>query len=70
MAIGDRLGANIRRARESKHMTVQELSKSLYLERTTIYKYEQGIVIPTLMRLEEIHHVLGVPLWDLLPKEE
>ena len=61
---------NIRRLRKerSKPWTQQDLADKTQIERTTISKYEKGILIPTAENLKRIEEVLGVPTGSLAQK--
>lgn len=54
------IGERIRLERESHHMTLDELSKKIGIQRASINKYEMGRVIPLLKRMEQFAAALNV----------
>lgn len=57
---------NIRQIRLSKNMTQKQLADAIGVDHTIISKYEKGMTIPSVSRLEMIAKVLGVSVDMLL----
>lgn len=54
----------LKKARDNKDYTQQDLANRLSINRTTIAQWENGLSWPSLVKIEEIAHVLGVkPEW-------
>ena len=60
------LGENIKRARERKGMTQQNLADTLNVVRQTVSKWEKGLSVPNSEMLIKISECLGVSVSDLL----
>lgn len=55
--------------REKRGFTLKEVAEKVGgIEGAAIWKYENGIVSPTLERLEAIARVLNVTVADLMPR--
>lgn len=60
------LSQNIRRYREQKSMSQEELAQKLYVTRQTISNYENGKTEPDLDRIEEMAVLFDVDVQELL----
>ncbi|MFP8960050.1 helix-turn-helix domain-containing protein [Streptomyces nanhaiensis] len=63
------VGDRVRRRREERGLSQEQLAGLLYAERRTIHRLEAGATSPPLDRILHIAHVLGVPPASLLPDE-
>jgi transcriptional regulator with XRE-family HTH domain len=64
-----RLGRRIRELRKDRGLTMQQLSKMVGVNYTTIYRVETGKVSPSVVLLSEIAHRLGHSVVTLLQDE-
>lgn len=64
------IGNEIRRLREERGWTQQELAYRAGVSTTTMWKTEAGRATPRLPVLEKFAEALGVDVRDLLPKED
>jgi len=60
----------LREIRKLRGMTQGELAKAAQIHRVTIAKYEAGQCMPSFDRAERIANALGVPVEELIRKEE
>ena len=60
------LSQNIRKYREQKSMSQEELAQKLYVTRQTISNYENGKTEPDLDRIEEMAVLFDVDVQELL----
>lgn len=60
------LGENIKKARESKGMTQQQLAERLHVVRQTVSKWEKNLSVPDADLLKEISILLNVDVRTLL----
>jgi transcriptional regulator with XRE-family HTH domain len=67
MAIGDTVGATIRRLREARDLSQEALARKAGLARLTVIRIETGSQSPTLDSLERVAKALGVRLRALIP---
>ena len=67
MAIGDTVGATIRRLREARGLSQEALARKAGLARLTVIRIETGSQSPTLDSLERVAKALGVRLRALIP---
>lgn len=65
-ALAERLGRNVAARRKSLGWLQAELAERLEVETETISRFERGLALPSLERLEELAGILGVPLKELL----
>lgn len=65
-ALGVLLGMNVARRRKALGLTQAELAEKISAETVTISRFERGSNLPSLLRLEQIANVLGLPLAELL----
>lgn len=65
-ALAERLGRNVAARRKSLGWLQAELAERLEVETETISRFERGLALPSLERLEELAGILGVPLSELL----
>ena len=63
-------GAVIRKLRENKKMTQEELAEALYVSRTAISKWESGRGYPSIDSLKEIAKYFSVTIDELLSSDE
>lgn len=63
--IQERLGQKLRRLREEKGVSQEELSKEAGLDRTYVGKIERGKKSPSLNTVEKLGDALGVEVWEL-----
>lgn len=66
--LGVLLGKNIADRRKSLGLTQAEFAEQLGMDTVTISRFERGSHLPSLLRLEKIAHVLGLPLAELLSR--
>ncbi|MFT8349997.1 helix-turn-helix domain-containing protein [Clostridium saccharoperbutylacetonicum] len=64
------IGKNIRRIRQYKKFTLQELAEGVGETGHTIGRYERGERTPSITKLKEISSALGVNLTELLGEED
>lgn len=60
----------IRDARKAAGLTQEDLAKELDINRSTLSKYESGIISPTLEMLARIAIAINKPVQDLLPEDK
>ena len=58
MSIDKRVGKNIKKYRLAYKMTLEELAKQIHKSKSTISKYEKGLISLDMATLEEISQVL------------
>ena len=59
-------GANLETIRKSKKNRQEELAELIGVSRQTIYKWEAGICLPNLNKIEKLLEVLNVSIEKLL----
>lgn len=64
----DTIGMNIKRYRKERGLTQEELANKTGIQRTTISKYEKGILTPTSYNLEDIEKALKLKEGTLAQK--
>ena len=64
----DTIGMNIKRSRKEAGMTQEDLAKKTYIQRTTISKYEKGVLTPTPENLIAIEKTLKLKAGTLVQK--
>jgi transcriptional regulator with XRE-family HTH domain len=64
--LGDQLGRRVAERRKALGWLQAELADKLGVETETISRFERGLALPSLERLDELAHVLGIPIADLL----
>jgi len=64
----DNIGMNIKRFRKEAGMTQDDLSAKTFIQRTTISKYEKGVLTPTSENLKLIEDALKLPQGTLAQK--
>lgn len=64
------LSNNIRKFREEKNLTQQQLAEQLYVSRQTVCRWENGSRCPDLLTAGQLAHVLNVTLDDLISDED
>ena len=62
-------GSVIRRLRENKKMTQEELAEALYVSRTAVSKWESGRGTPSIDSLKELSRFFSVSIDELLSGE-
>lgn len=65
-SLGALLGRNIAELRKAHGMTQNEFAEALGVEPITVSRFERGVHLPTLHRLEQIANMLGVSVGGLL----
>lgn len=60
------LSKNIRKYRESRHLSQEELAKKLYVTRQTISNYENGKSEPDLDRIKDMADFFGVEMQEMI----
>lgn len=60
------LGNRIRKMRQEKNITQQELSQKAQISQTLISRYETGKIVPPLTKLEQIAYALGISVIDIV----
>ncbi|MCD7950965.1 MAG: helix-turn-helix domain-containing protein [Erysipelotrichaceae bacterium] len=66
MKISQEIGKKIRYTRQSQHMTLDELAKTICKSKSTISKYEKGEIIIDIETLYDIADALNVHIDELL----
>ena len=66
MALGD----NIKRMREERHLTQQQLADKLYVSRQTVCRWENGSRCPDLIMAKRIAMEFGIRLDELISDED
>lgn len=64
--LGDQLGRRVAERRKEIGWLQTELADKLGVETETISRFERGLALPSLERLDELAHVLGIPIAELL----
>jgi transcriptional regulator with XRE-family HTH domain len=65
-SLGVLLGRNIADRRNALGLTQAEFAEKLGADTVTVSRFERGSNLPSLLRLERIADVLGIPLAELL----
>ena len=65
-SLGVLLGRNIANRRNALGLTQAEFAEKLGADTVTVSRFERGSHLPSLLRLERIADVLGIPLAELL----
>ena len=63
-------GAVIRRLREDKHMTQEELGEKLFISSKAVSKWETGQGFPDISLIEPLAEALGISVIELLSGED
>lgn len=63
----DKIGKNLKKARQKKELTQVEVSRKVGIHPNYYAKIERGEIQPALDTLEKIFKVLGVRSSDILP---
>ena len=66
MGIEVRVGKNIKKYRQAHKMTLEELATEIHKSKSTVSKYEKGMIAVDVITLEEIANVLKVNPAQLL----
>ena len=64
-----RIGDMIKKTRQAKNISVEELARRISKTKTTIYKYERNEVLPDVITVFEICNALDIDVNELLLKE-
>jgi transcriptional regulator with XRE-family HTH domain len=64
--LGDQLGKRVAQRRKALGWLQAELAEKLGVEMETISRFERGLALPSLERLDELAHILGIPIAELL----
>jgi transcriptional regulator with XRE-family HTH domain len=62
------LGENVRRLRQERQLSQEELAFEAEIDRTYVSQIERGVINPSLLVLYKVGRVLGVGVADLLIK--
>lgn len=65
-ALGDHLGKRVAEQRKALGWVQAELAEKLGVETETVSRFERGLALPSLERLDEMAHILGIPIAELL----
>ncbi|HEY3328081.1 MAG TPA: helix-turn-helix transcriptional regulator [Novimethylophilus sp.] len=65
-ALGGRLGRRVAERRKELGWLQAELAEKLGVETETISRFERGLALPSLERLDEMAHILGISIAELL----
>ena len=68
-ALARKMGSNIKRFREQRGMSPLQLACAALLEQRDVYLYENGMMMPQMLRLVRIADALGVSLDALAGRE-
>lgn len=60
----------LRRLRAEKGITQQQLASMMYIDRSSIARWENGLRVPDLVLLQRLAHCLGVEVSLLVPGED
>lgn len=60
------LGENVRRLRQERQLSQEELAFEAEIDRTYVSQIERGVINPSLLVLYKVGRVLGVGVADLL----
>ena len=63
------LSENIRKCREKTGMSQMQLAKTVGVDQSAICKIEKGLIIPTVVLVDEIAHSLNVTIDELMHGE-
>jgi len=64
--LGDQLGRQVAKRRKALGWLQADLAEKLGVETETISRFERGLALPSLERLDEMAHILGIPIAELL----
>lgn len=72
MAVLDKIefGNNIRKARLSKGLSLENLGKAINKNATTIFRFEKGEIIPNAIQINLICNELGISEYELFNSDE
>jgi len=65
-ALGDQLGGRVTERRKALGWRQADLAEKLGVETETISRFERGLALPSLERLDEMAHILGISIAELL----
>lgn len=65
-----RLGENIRKLREEKGFTQQQLADKMYVSRQTVCRWENGSRCPDLIMAKKLADEFDVTMDDLISEED
>lgn len=69
-SIGVRLGARLREARLQAGFTVREVADRIGLKHAIIVKYEHGMIVPSIARLQTLARLYGHTAASLLAEHD
>jgi transcriptional regulator with XRE-family HTH domain len=69
-SIGARVGARLREARLQRGLTVREVAERIGVKHAIIVKYENGVIVPSLVRLHTLAHLYGLTAAALLAEHD
>ena len=64
-----RFAERLRKLREKKKLSVEELAEASGISRTTLYNWEQGRSQPLIGQLPQLADALGLKIGKLLPEK-
>lgn len=67
--MSESFGARLRRLRSEKGLTQQQLASMMYIDRSSIARWESGLRVPDLVLLPRLAKCLGIDLSLLIPGE-
>lgn len=63
------IGMNIKRLRVNKKITQEELADLLYVSKQAVSKWEKGINLPDIERMEKICKLFNIKIDELLSED-
>ena len=63
-------GQIIRKAREKKNMTIEELGKLLYTKASEVNRFEAGSLKPNTALIKKLENILGIELMETITSED
>ncbi len=60
------ISQNLRQLRQKAGLTQQQLAEKMYVDRSTVARWEKGYRIPDLIQLQRLAACLGVPVAELI----
>ncbi len=63
------LSANIKKYRQQKHYTQADLAGLMFVTPQTVSKWEKGLAIPDIVKLDKLCDLLGVGISDILEEQ-
>jgi transcriptional regulator with XRE-family HTH domain len=69
-SIGTRLGVRLREARLQAGLTVREVAERIGLKHSAIVKYENGVIVPSIERLQALAQLYDLTIAALLAERD